>query len=859
MKKVWIFFSVLQFALSSLFAQTTVMISSTVAHSGEPRFGVNIGGDSFYGSEQLLKDLLYGDNPYMSSFYWRATFPCKAGGTNDTTHWFNNSAQSSGYYPANFWVGATYNAINASTGTSYGTGTITASSANSSGGIQFTLGAALSSACSTSNPDMLVVSFTNASPTLQTPKQDEPAPCASATWDTSDTDPASTNTTQSLEMPTGCTLQYGIDAVLANATNTNSTLAGTQIPWINLNGAYSAVFMAKCPASSGTSTLTVSLKRVGGTTYIASTPETLTCNSTSGAGWQTFTINFTANETGAQTSLALFDLTCIGTCLVQEVHVYEGSTLSGNTTPFRDSVVRKLQALNPGSLRFMDSSDWCSDVADLTGPQGNLRTCNGNDYGPWTNANGIGMSYDTRLQLCAFIGADCWITIGDQTTASEWANLITWLSTDPSYIALKNAGHTVYLEDGNENWNYVPGSLWAGEGGTYGYYLGSNMAAAKAATGYDSTHMKLVGNSWNAPNQGYGPYGWVALMMKAAGCTSSAHTNCPDYVGDAPYMLNYLASFATSGSNVSTTGAPFLDEWAEIANIDSVTTPPANATSIYKNASYMSSTYNVGTAVYEVNYSTSGYGATPTQLQEDQMISSVGTGLATVEHLLTMQRDSGVTGPINVFTLAQNSYSSTGGTAIPLWGIERYMACGPGQLSSCADADRPTSIAMQIVNNAIGSNNNLMSTSQSGTPTFSYAGGQPQSGTNTILANSSVPYVNCYAYANSTKTNWTTICFNNNLSSSESITLAGAGAPVGSVMQTTFPGPTNLITDNNEDTYLGSGSIAPVVTVPTPTTTSGTSYTIPPASFITLTYSTSSTPTPAPPTNLNGSPSPNGL
>ena len=55
----------------------------------------------------------------------------------------------------------------------------------------------------------------------------------------------------------------------------------------------------------------------------------------------------------------------------------------------------------------------------------------------------------------------------------------------------------------------------------------------------------------------------------------------PDFVDDAPYTLNYLGNFDTYGSSVATTGAPFLDEWAEDANIDSVTTPPSNSQSMY--------------------------------------------------------------------------------------------------------------------------------------------------------------------------------------------------------------------------------------------------------------------------------------
>ena len=835
-------------ATSDASAGATVTISNTVEQaygsSGyvatSPRIGVNMGGNTAYGQQQLLKSLNFSNNGYFASSYWRNTFQCSSVTgtpyTNDTTHWYNNSTP--GNYPTNFFVGATYKAIAAS-GAVLGTGTITASAANSAYGPEFTLSNAMTGGCSSSgNIDMIVIDYSNAAATVHTPAQSGLNVCGTASWDTSDTSPSSTNTTQSLEMPSGCTLGLGMDQTLQNATNTNSSLAATGVNWINLNGSYTTTFKAKC-LTSGCS-LTFSVVR-GGTTYIGSTTVNPTYNVTPGAGWTTYTYPFTASETGSQQATIQYNFSNSGTVLLQDADVIEGSTLAGNTTPFRDAVVRKLQALNPGSLRWMDGSDWCSTVADETAAVGTSRICGVNNYNVGTEAPTI--PYAERLALCAFLKTDCWITVGNTTTASEWTALISWLSSQGWISTFAANGNKIYLEDGNEQWNFgVSGTLWAGNGAIYGDYLGPNMAAAKAASGYNSSVIKLVGSSWAASNQGYGAFGWAHNTLTTASGTTNG---LPDIVDNAPYMLDYLGSFDTSGSNVATTGAPFLDEWAEDANIDSVTSPPANTTSMYKNVQYIKTTWGLGTGVYEVNYSTIN-GISTTQLQMNQIAGSVGQALATAQHVLLLERDSGVYAPIHLFQLAQQftNYNNTKPPAVPIWGEERYMACGPGQLGSCADVDRPASIALQVINNAIGSNTNLMSVSQSSTPTFSYAGGQDQSGSPTILANSAVPYVNCFAYANNAKTNWTTICFNNNLTTAETVTLAGAGVPTGSVTQTTFPGPSNLITDNNENTYLGASSIAPVVGIPTPTTTSGTTYTIPPASVIALTYSTTGNSTP---------------
>ncbi len=140
------------------------------------------------------------------------------------------------------------------------------------------------------------------------------------------------------------------------------------------------------------------------------------------------------------------------------------------------------------------------------------------------------------------------------------------------------------------------------------------------------------------------------------------------------------------------------------------------------------------------------------------------------------------------------------------------------------------------INNAIGSNTNLMAVTQSGTPTFHYPGGQNANGSPTILANPAVPYVNCFAYSNG-QGNWTMICFNNNPNMPEFVTLAGPGAPTGKVTKTIFPKAAKIV-DHNEDSFLDAATKAPAVVAPAPSSASGSTYVIPPASFIALRYTT---------------------
>ena len=338
------------------------------------------------------------------------------------------------------------------------------------------------------------------------------------------------------------------------------------------------------------------------------------------------------------------------------------------------------------------------------------------------------MGYNDVLQLGDLLGTDVLISVGQLNQPSDWSTLIHWLSTSGWTSKYAASGHKIYLEDGNEAWNSGMGAtLYYGNGMAYGYTLGPNMAAAKSAAGYDPNIIKLVGNSWVAPNQGYGGFGWVHNALTVARGTPNG---LPDFVYVAPYTLNYLGNFDTHGSNVAGTGAPFLDEWAEDANLDSVTSPITNSQSMYLDQQYVKANFGVGTLVYEVNQSTTA-GVAATQLQLDQIGASVGTALAIAEHVLLMQRDAQVSGPIHAFTLAEpyTGYNCKGsgcvaGAVMPLWGANLFMATGPGQTPGSANTDRPLAIALGVINNAIGSNTNLMAVTQSGTPTFKYPGGQ---------------------------------------------------------------------------------------------------------------------------------------
>jgi hypothetical protein len=528
------------------------------------------------------------------------------------------------------------------------------------------------------------------------------------------------------------------------------------------------------------------------------------------------------------------------------------------------------------------------------------------------------------LSGCLAVGTDCAITGGN--IATDYAALPTWLSTNANYLALVAAGRRVFIERGNEAFNAsAGGALYEGDGVLYGAIIGPDFAAMRAAPGFDAAHMKLVANSWFAPNQSYGPFGWAKATLQNAAATTNG---CPDGMEIAPYLPPSFLGTDAGGA----TGEPYLGMFANNANWDSVTSPPAGAVSVYASVQYVSSTQTFCTApapftmVYEHGVGTIN-GIPETQARLNQIAASVANAENLTLHQQLMIRDSGVTGPLGIFALGEgytgylcdgyNSASAVatttngGGTGLtinttasngqitngtvasggstyvtgdlaypaqsagatptanftvtapsgtvtglalnfggnacpaslvsPAWGIIRNLAQGPAQVASAPFVQaRPQYNLLTVVNGAIAGKTNMMSVA-SNSPTYSYPGGQPQSGTNQIISNSAVPYVQGFAYKDA-GANWAVLIYNTDLVNSRTVTLAGAGAPgTASVTKTIYPASGETLQSNNEACYIADCSLAQDV-IPTPTTgATGNTYTLAPAQVLVLTYSPGTT------------------
>jgi hypothetical protein len=614
--------------------------------------------------------------------------------------------------------------------------------------------------------------------------------------------------------------------------------------FINLNGTYTLTFRAK--ATSGNPILGYTVYRVGNTPFLSGTVNP-TVNVSPGYGWTNYSFSFTASETGSQNSTGQVWLNATGgTVLLQDMALTEAPT-GGNPTVFRNAVYQKLVALHPGMLRDMTTYSWgCSSENMMLAAASARVNCGFNSY--LNIGQPISYGWSDFLQLSHAVGATAaWITISAFTTPTQMDEIAAYLSgtcgNGNAWTTQRcNYGQTapwtslfpggIYLELGNEIWNSPNGENLYGNGGqNYGQLAGANVAALKASS-YYASNIKFVASGFILASD-Y-EYGWNQTVLAAMG------SHLPDYIDGAPYMY-YDMTDLSSLANI------FGPMFAEPYNFVSPTYG-AGTGYTYGLQSFTATNYpGVNGAVYETNLATTCALTGTTQTQINQVVGGLGAGLDATLTMLLAARDAGVllqnffAFPEDVNQFGLSTSTASGSCSLlntytpyqPLWGSNLFMP-GPTNAQSI---DRPSGIALQLVNNAMGSNLNLLNTVQTGTPTYNQPAAQPNPtswptpGLDSISANSAVPYVSAFGFGDGAG-NYSLIVYNTNLTGSEAITFSGPGAPTGTVTKTVFT--SGNITDNNEGLSIGS---TPVVTYPTSTTISNpTGDTLPAVSVTTYTW-----------------------
>ncbi len=716
-------------------APTNIQISSSVLHPSVTRLGINLGDQTYWDSGQMMKNLVF-RNPGFEGMVYRSILTCgtvTANSCMDTNQW---SGQ-----PTGFWTGGSYEVLS---GTSMGvTGTVVSSTKNPN---------------SCNNCGQIVVFDKNLSLAAKdyvVVRNTFPGNAQAGWWpSTSGGGTLSTDLTDlSPETP-------GKQALSMNAAGAGQSAGVTSwydtwsgMSFVQLNGAFQVTFRAK--GIGGSNRLQVSVQRL-----MSGLPVYLNQTVTLTNAWQDYTLTFTAAETGSAYGNVGLTFTASGaSVLLDDVSLTQTNSNPANITAFRDGVVDALVALKPGTIRMMASyAQIGAELQDQIAPPFARYREGYSTTSP--EVDDIPYGVQEFLQLCAYVGADPWITIPTATTPQEMTAFIEYLNgtgADPNSALRIARGqtapwtsvfHKIHLELGNETWNtgsfpgetmfYTPYPVWANQ--VFG--------AARSTPGYVASQFDLVLGGWAGSS-------WYTSQILAV---STQH----DSIDIAPYLLysanndtmpNLFQALFAEPEMFDNSGGEVFSAW-QAANSAKVPT----AFNIYE--------VNLGTMVGNV-----------TQAELNQLTPSVGAGIATADHMLQMMRLGAATQ--NMFALPQYEFGRSDRSSVRLWGAVVDMGN--------TNRKRPQYLAEQLANSAIFGN--MLQTTQTGlNPTWN----QPLASDKVQLA--AAHQIQSFAFTNGSQSS--VVLFNLALTTPLPVTFSGSIAPAGTVEISQLTSTT--ITDNNE-------------------------------------------------------------
>ncbi len=738
-----------------VFAQTgatNIAIGTTVQQPSVKRLGINLGGQTFYDSAQILRNVTF-NNPGFEAEQWQSVLTCTAVSGNTCTDG-NGWSQ----WPANFLQGGAFNFIYGKANGQAGTlVSMTKPSGNGGAGAWYNFGSVTPAV-----GDIFVIkkAFPGAPDAGWWPSVVGGATTYAETTDLSPNTPGQ----QALVMDAsggGRAYEYSyFDSTAGHS-------------FLQMNGTYTISFRAK--AVEGSSQLYVNVGRfttAHGTTSNFSQTIQLTNQ------WQDYSYTFNADEDGTYIGTAYLSFEVSAGKIYLDDAALTESAAPSNPTPFRNAVVERLRSLNPGVLRYMDSgTDFGTSIDNqIAVPYARQRA----GFGQGSSVeNAIPMGLVEFLQLCQAVNAEPWFTMPMGMSPTEMQNLIQFLggSSSTPYGAKRAAlGQaapwttvfpSIHLELGDEAWNTAFSGDTIDSPYAYGARIATIYGAARSVSGYDPTKFDLIMNGWADV-----PW-WNQVAMNNA-------NNTYDTIDVAPYTFD---TFTDYSSNEAIFGSMLAQPEAEDSRSSGMMYKQAQAVS-GQGGGLTGKPANL--AVYEVNLSTTA--GTAPQSVLNQVVPSLGAGLSVAEHMLLMMRDDNVALQ-TLFCLPEytNGFNNSNGSdeSVPLWGTVIDMG-GATNLS------RPQFLAEQLANTAIGGT--MLATVQTGTnPTWNENSkndpGHP------IVINGA-HYLQSFAFTNGTSNSL--IVFNLSRTASLPVTFSGLNAPTGTVQQGLLTA--SAITANNEST-----------------------------------------------------------
>jgi hypothetical protein len=594
---------------------TTIEVTSERIEAEGKRFGINLGEQTFYGSGQILKNLVF-RNPGFEGLEYRSIVRCQ----NARGHACEDANTGATWTPG-FWSGAEFRFLS---GKSDGkSGVLTAFEVHPS---RFTFPS--DSYPNTGEYVLLIKSFPGDPTAGWWPAAQGGASFAPEFKDLS----PHTEGKQALRITA---TQAGATARLTSYFDTYADGHPRQSPsrsFLRMHGRYQLRFRAKSVA--GAPGISVQVDRIGGKPFLQKRVGL-------SSAWQEYSIDFDAEDDATNNHAVELQFAVTGsTVLLDDVNLAAASDETGNPTAFRLPVVRALQEFHPGVLRLMASSTQLgsSVVNLLAAPEARVRS----GYSAWNQKQEeIPIGIPEFLQLCAYLGSEPWITLPTGTSGADGSLLVHYLAQ--SGLAGRKSWlqqfPRIHLELGNETWNGTFQGETMEDAAGYGQHADDVFRAIRAAPGFEPSRFDLVigGQSdWPERNQ---------AILAAAGSSY-------DSLAIAPYIWRSLSD---ASDDAGLFGGPMAEP--ELLDLYG---------QVHQAAAFArEARHPAGLAIYEVNLHTTE--GTPSQQTLDRAVPSLAGGLAVASHMLQMRRDDGVQTEM-LFNLPEFDFQRQDGKSIRLWG-----------------------------------------------------------------------------------------------------------------------------------------------------------------------------------------------
>jgi len=369
-----------------------------------------------------------------------------------------------------------------------------------------------------------------------------------------------------------------------------------------------------------------------------------------------------------------------GEVLIDDVEIWrEGDE---NPTDFRDDLVSTLRKYKPGILRNLQMGG--NTLRNTLSPplEAHAFTSSlSHRPGPSNSKNRASYGLHQFYELCRYIGAEPWYSLPGTMSQEEMLQFMEYLGGDinTEFGRLRIAKGQkepwtevlprIHIEFGNEAWNTAPHYKAGGFNGPD--YWRNLISTAKDSPYYRKNIVFHIGGQAGSPNRNK---------------QIVADTPNADRLSVAPYLVHTLNREDMDLLDSDDDFFRWAFAWSIRQSLEKTGSMFRNHEVAQKNGLDLS--------IYEINHHTTG-GDAPLE-PRNKLVTSLGGGLNVINSMLLMLREQHAREQC-FFSLAQRGYQAKGIGEVRLWGAVLSMRAGHERY-------RPTFLSVAAANQVIAGN-----------------------------------------------------------------------------------------------------------------------------------------------------------